>query len=146
MTNIISSIKDLYNYEYLLDEKYNDVNLNGVKNLLKIIFKGDTFKSVYKLLYTEEDFKIISKDEFINDYIDNHLFLIPYKSENYCGITDKFSCNSYIFFGDNICDKNNKINKYIKSILISSRFITITFREFNKFIFSYILHSYNYKD
>ena len=146
MIKIITSIEDLYNYECLLNEKINDINLDNIKKFLKLIFKGNIFKSIYKLLYTEEDLKIIMKDEFIDDYIDNHLFLIPHKSQNYCGITDRFSCNSYIFFGDNIVDNNKTINKDITHILISSRFIVVTFHEFNQYIFSYILHSYNYKN
>ena len=146
MTKIISNIKDLYNYECLLFEKNNDINLSKIKLFLKTILKGNMFKNIYKLLYTNEDFDIISKDEFIDDYIDNHLFLIPYKSENYCGITDRFSCNSYIFFGNNIVNENKEINKDMTSYLISSRFIAITFHEFNHYIFSYILHSCNYKN
>jgi len=79
MTKIISNIKDLYNYECLLFEKNNDINLSKIKLFLKTILKGNMFKNIYKLLYTNEDFDIISKDEFIDDYIDNHLFYILIK-------------------------------------------------------------------
>ena len=98
--------------------------MDNIKKFLKIIFKGNIFKSIYKLLYTEEDLKIIMKDEFIDDYIDNHLFLIPYKSENYCGITDRFSCNSYIFFGNNIV---NVLGQYLLINLYCKSFISLTY-------------------
>ena len=86
------------------------------------------------------------QNSFIDDYIDNHLFLVPYKSDKYCGITDRFSCNSYIFYGNKITNNNTTVNKDMIETLKTSRFIVITFHEFNHYIFSYILHANNYQN
>ena len=143
---IISTKEDLYNYEFLLNEKINEINLGKIKSFLKIIFKGDMFKSIFRLLYNDDDLNIILQNSFIDDYIDNHLFLVPYKSDKYCGITDRFSCNSYIFYGNEITNNNTTVNKDMIETLKTSRFIVITFHEFNHYIFSYILHANNYQN
>ena len=103
------------------------------------------FKNIFSILYKEEDLKIVNQDSFIDDYIDNHLYLVPYKSKNFSGLTDRFSCNSYIFFDEDILsDNNTQVDNIITSALKTSRFIIITLNEINNYIYSYILHSNNY--
>ena len=88
---------------------------------------------------------MIKQDSFIDNFVDNHLFLIPFKSGNNCGLTDRFSCNSYIFFDDDITSNNNSlIDDKITYALKTSRFIIIALHEFNHYIYSYILHLNNY--
>ena len=98
------------------------------------------------MLYEEDDLKIINQDTFINDYIDNHLFIVPYKSRNLSGFTDRFSFNSYIFYDDDIKIKYQTKNENIIENLKIGRLVALTFLEFNHYIYSYILHSNNYQD
>ena len=103
------------------------------------------FKNIFSILYKEEDLKIINQNCIIDDYVDNHLFLVPYKSEKFSGLTDRFSCNSYIFFSENIISNDNsQVDDFVSYALKISRFIIITLHEFNHYIYSYILHSNNY--
>ena len=116
-----------------------------IKNFLKEILKKEIFKNIFSILYEEEDLKIINQDYFIDDYVDNHLFLVPYKSKNFSGLTDRFSCNSYIFFCEDILSNNNsQIDNIVSYALKTSRFIIITFHEFNHYVYSNILRSNNY--
>ena len=142
---IIKTNIDLFSYDKLLEERQKEINLNKIKNFLKDILKKEIFKVIFKILYKNEEVEIIKQDSFIDDYVDNHLFLIPYKSNNYCGITDRFSCNSYIFYDSDISyiTKVN-IDDRVKYALKTSRFIVVTLHEFNHYIYSYLLHLNNY--
>ena len=136
----------LYNYDYLLTKKEEEIKLNDIKLFLKDIFKKKTFKNIFKLLYNDEELKIINENSFIDDYIDNHLFLIPFKNDGFCGITDRFGFNTYIMFDDEILNNNTNLildDNFTKALKIS-RFVIIAFHEFNHYIYSYILHSNNY--
>jgi len=126
-TKIIKTNIDLFSYDKLLEERQKEINLNKIKNFLKDILKKDIFKLIFKILYKNEEVEIIKQNSFIDDYVDNHLFLIPYKSNNYCGITDRFSCNSYIFHDSDI-SYNTKVNidDKVKYALKTSRFIVVT--------------------
>ena len=131
---------DLYNYDKQLEEKEKEIDLKKIKSFLKNVLKKPMFKKIFELLYKKEDLKVIQNNSFIDDYVDNHLFLIPYKGYGYCGLTDRFSSNSYIFFdGDNLNDD-------VIYALKTSRFIAITFHEFNHYIYSYILRLNNFKN
>ena len=144
-TKIIKTNIDLFSYDKLLEERQKEINLNKIKNFLKDILKRNIFKLIFNILYKNEEVEIIKQDSFIDDYVDNHLFLIPYKSNNYCGITDRFSCNSYIFYDSDISyiTKVN-IDDKVKYALKTSRFIAVTLHEFNHYIYSYLLHLNNY--
>ena len=144
-TKIIKTNIDLFSYDKLLEERQKEINLNKIKNFLKDILKKDIFKLIFKILYKNEEVEIIKQDSFIDDYVDNHLFLIPYKSNNYCGITDRFSCNSYIFYDSDISNITKvNIDYRVKYALKTSRFIAVTLHEFNHYIYSYLLHLNNY--
>ena len=144
-TKIIKTNIDLFSYDKLLEERQKEINLNKIKNFLKDILKKDIFKLIFKILYKNEEVEIIKQDSFIDDYVDNHLFLIPYKSNNYCCITDRFSCNSYIFYDSDISNITKvNIDYRVKYALKTSRFIAVTLHEFNHYIYSYLLHLNNY--
>ena len=141
----INKTSDLYIFDDKLEEKSKEIDLCKIKNFLKEILKKKMFKNIFSILYKEEDLKIVNQDSFIDDYIDNHLYLVPYKSKNFSGLTDRFSCNSYIFFDEDILsDNNTQVDNIITSALKTSRFIIITLNEINNYIYSYILHSNNY--
>lgn len=142
---IINKKSDLYIFDDNWKEKCKEMDLIKIKSFLKDILKKEMFKNIFSILYKEEDLKIINQDYFIDDYVDNHLFLVPYKSENFSGLTDRFSCNSYIFFCEDILSNNNsQVDNIVTYALKTSRFIIITLHEFNHYIYSYILRSNNY--
>ena len=142
---IINKKSDLYIFDDNWKEKCKEMDLIKIKNFLKEILKKEMFKNIFSILYKEEDLKIINQNYFIDDYIDNHLFLVPYKNKNFSGLTDRFSCNSYIFFCEDILSNNNsQVDNIVTYALKTSRFIIITLHEFNHYIYSYILHSNNY--
>ena len=142
---IINKKSDLYIFDDNWKEKRKELNLVNIKNFLKEILKKKMFKNIFSILYKEEDLKIINQNCIIYDYVDNHLFLVPYKSRNLSGLTDRFSCNSYIFFSENIISNDNsQVDDFVSYALKISRFIIITLHEFNHYIYSYILHSNNY--
>ena len=143
LNGIIKRKSDLYIYDRLLEEKEKEIDLSKIKTFLKDILHKPMFKKIFELLYKKKELQIIQKDSFIDDYIDNHLFLIPYKGVDYCGLTDRFSCDSYIFFDENILSYQN-VNDKVSYALKTSRFIIITLHEFNHYIYSYILHLNNY--
>ena len=142
---VITKKSDLYIYDKLLEEKEKEIDLVKIKSFLKDILKKPMFKKILELLYKKEDLKVIQDNSFIDDYIDNHLFLIPYKGNGYCGLTDRFSSNSYIFFDENISSKKYLNDNFIYA-LKTSRFIIITFHEFNHYIYTYILRLNNFKN
>ena len=145
ITTIINENIDLFSYDKLLEERQKEINLNKIKSFLKDILRKDMFKKIFKIFYKNEEVEIIKQDSFIDDYVDNHLFLIPYKSNNYCGITDRFSCNSYIFFDSDISSITNiNVDDRVQYALKTSRFIAVTLHEFNHYIYSYLLHLNNY--
>ena len=145
LETIINKKSDLYIFDDNWKEKCKEINLIKIKNFLKEILKKEIFKNIFSILYEEEDLKIINQDYFIDDYVDNHLFLVPYKSKNFSGLTDRFSCNSYIFFCEDILSNNNsQIDNIVSYALKTSRFIIITFHEFNHYVYSNILRSNNY--
>ena len=129
----------------LIGYLHKDITTIINKNTDLFSYDKDIFKLIFKILYKNEEVEIIKQDSFIDDYVDNHLFLIPYKSNNYCGITDRFSCNSYIFYDSDISyiTKVN-IDDKVKYALKTSRFIAVTLHEFNHYIYSYLLHLNNY--
>ena len=144
---IINKKSDLYIFDDKLEAKSKEMDLSKIKSFLKEILKKKMFKNIFSILYKKEDLKIVNKDSFIDDYIDNHLYLVPYKSKKFSGLTDRFSCNSYIFFDEDILsDNNTQVDNIITNALKTSRFILITLHEFNHYIYSYILHSNNYKN
>lgn len=136
---IINKKSDLYIFDENWKEKSKEMDLIKIKNFLKEIFKKETFKKIFSILYKEEDLKIIYQDYLIDDYVDNHLFLVPYKSKNLSGLTDRFSCNSYIFFCEDILSNNNiPVDNIITYALKTSRFIIIALHEFNHYIYSHM--------
>lgn len=144
---IINKKSDLYIFDDIMKEKCKEMDLIKIKNFLKEILKKEMFKNIFSVLYNEEDLKIIYQDYFIDDYVDNHLFLVPYKSKNFSGLTERFSYNSYIFFCEDILSNNNsQVDNIVTYALKTSRFIVIALHEFNHYISSYILYSNNYKN
>ena len=146
--------KNLYNIEdfYTFDFKLNEINsnsyINDIKTFLKIILKKNVFKEVFKLLYGNDYLDFFNNEKFLSEIIDNHLKFIPFKSNNNCGMTDRFTLDSYIFFenkpityGDIIINDNDR--QLVEEALKIGKVIVIIFHELNHNIYSYLLYFFN---
>ena len=142
-TNIINNKEELYCFDFLLNNSLSNDSLNKIKKFLKEILKSNVFNKLFKFLYDEKYKDFFNDNDFVNEFIENYFRFIPYKSNNNCGMTDRFSSKSYIFLDEKEILKNLS-EKEIKDILKIGTIIVITVHEINHNIYSYILHFFNY--
>ena len=136
--------EDIYSFDYL-SNKINK-HVNDIKDFLKIILKGKVFKESFCLLYGKDYLDFFSNESFLNEIINNHLQFIPFRSNDNCGMTDRFTIDSYTFIENkpimyNNIDNENK--KLVEDALKIGRAISISFHEINHNIYSYLLYFYN---
>ena len=139
---------ELYSFDYLLEKINKDLEINNIKNFLKIIFKSKLFSEIFYFFYGNEYLDFFSDELFVKEIVDNHIKFVPYKSIGSCAVTDRFSLNSYIFIEEKTISYSNNIDNQEDRQLISDalkigRAIAIIFHEINHNLYSYILFFYN---
>ena len=142
-TNNIINNKEVYSFDFLLNNSLLNDSLIEIKSFLKEIVKSNVFKQLFKLLYDDKYKDFFNDNDFVNEFIENYFRFVPYKSNNNCGMTDRFSSKSYIFLEEKEISKNLS-KKEITDILKIGRIIVITIHEINHNVYSYILHFFNY--
>ena len=94
-----------YNFKYLIDNFVS--NQNEIKSFLKIILKKNVFKEAYKILFGNEEYKLLN-DRYLEEFIDKRLKFAPIRPYGSASLSDKMSLNTYIV-------AKKRIIQYIKS-------------------------------
>ena len=82
-----------YNFKYLLDHYVS--NQNEIKKFLKKILVKNVFKEAYKILFGNDDYKLLNK-KYLKELIDNRIRFAPIRPFGSAALTDKMSLNTYI--------------------------------------------------
>ena len=141
-------LEELYSFDYLLNEINKDLYLKDIKNFLKVILKRKVFNEAFELVYGEENLHYFLNESILNEIIDNHIKFIPFLSYDNCGMTDRYTMDTYIFIERkpiiyNNIGNNNENKKLVEDALKIGRIISIIFHEINNIIYSYLLYFYN---
>ena len=97
--------EEKYNFKYLIDNFVS--NQNEIKSFLKIILKKNVFKEAYKILFGNEEYKLLN-DRYLEEFIDKRLKFAPIRPYGSSALSDKMSLNTYIV-------AKKRIIQYIKS-------------------------------
>ena len=141
--------EDIFSYEFIQNKINTKWYASDIKNFLKIILPSNVFKNAFEILYSKEYLDFFSNESFLSEIIDKHLKFVPFRSDDSCGFTDRFTLDSYIFIEEkpityyekNIKDIDKKT--LIDDALKIGRAIAIIFHELNHNIYSYLLNFYN---
>ena len=82
-----------YNFKYLIDNYVS--NQNEIKSFLKNILIKNVFKEAYKILFGNEEYKLLN-DRYLEEFIDKRLKFAPIRPYGSAALSDKMSLNTYI--------------------------------------------------
>ena len=85
--------EEKYNFKYLIDNYVS--NQNEIKSFLKNILIKNVFKEAYKILFGNEEYKLLN-DRYLEEFIDKRLKFAPIRPYGSAALSDKMSLNTYI--------------------------------------------------
>ena len=116
--------EEKYNFEYLINHFVP--NQNDIKIFFKKILKKNVFKEAYKVLFGNDDYKLLEQT-YLDEFIDKRLIFAPIKPFSTLAVSDKISLSTIIAllskqivtqFGSNLSEK-------IKEILNTGSYVLI---------------------
>ena len=109
-----------YNFKYLIDNYVS--NQNEIKSFLKNILKKNVFKEAYKILFGNEEYKLLN-DRYLDEIIDKKLKFAPIRPYDSASLLDKMSLNTYIVAKKRIIQNAN--SEEIELILNTGCYVSI---------------------
>ena len=124
---------ELYNFEYLKKNPPLKIDIDKIKDFLRIVFKTNVFQDLFSLLTGRKDYNEIYNSNMINYIIDNIKFL-PLNYSNTSAFFDHFSFVTYISTMKKIIFHNTKETiKFEKKIIPTLENGVIIENEFHEF-------------
>ena len=88
-------ICEKYNYKYLMKNPPLEININKIKEFIKMTLKSRVFKEAYNFLTGRNNYEKIISEDIISEFVDNIKFL-PIKFSSAVAVIDRLSLTVFI--------------------------------------------------
>lgn len=90
-----NEICEKYNYNYLIKNPPLQLQIDKIREFIKVTLESNVFKDVFKLLTGRENYQNIFNNNMISEFVDN-IYFLPFKLSSAVAFHDRLSLATFI--------------------------------------------------